>query len=552
MLDTVIIGQFERRLLELGCPATQARHKARELADHHADLKQAALEEGFSETEAEARAAAQLGEPAGLAEKLACAMRQSSWWGRHPVIGFCLLPLFGLVPFWVLCGSLLAGVVWLVGHLLGPAYLVNMDTANALALDPKEFANYSQLVNALLNSAAVAVMSIQFCHLARRSASGLKWILAACAVCSFSGAFTGVYVGPHCISAGICPPDRICAAIPWIVAAAAFLRQHLIVRRLPAPVMPSGSSGGRNGNLLEGLHPFDGGRPWVHNFLKTPTYWIAAPALAGILAMGGFACHEIMRQRTERLEGPARTAALRARAWPAESAAVMERVKSRQMAAGTDNVTLIDLRGYVNVRLTPGASVPHEPGENALAELPQGVHTFGGAPFEVSGKIQLMGRALLKANRIYPVTRKNIPIAQKCSRILMLHGASHAAVPGDTIAKLVLHYSDGSTGEIPIVSGEHLLDCWGPIYTTPAMGERLVPCSPDTELAWVGNSAGDPQTPSLVAARIYKSAFANPKPDLEISSIDYISTLTGAAPFLFGLTLEKATEQTQKLENNTL
>jgi hypothetical protein len=76
MLDTLIIGQFERRLIELGCPATQARDKGRELADHHADLKQAALEEGLSETEAETRAAAQPGPPAGLAERLAC--------GLHP------------------------------------------------------------------------------------------------------------------------------------------------------------------------------------------------------------------------------------------------------------------------------------------------------------------------------------------------------------------------------------------------------------------------------------------------------------------------------------
>jgi hypothetical protein len=230
----------------------------------------------------------------------------------------------------------------------------------------------------------------------------------------------------------------------------------------------------------------------------------------------------------------------------------MARVNSRQQAAGTGAMTMIDLGPYVNVRPSPATSVPNEPGENALSELPRGVHTFGGAPFEVSGKIQLMGRALLKAGRIYPVTRKNIPLSRKCSRIDLLHGASHAAGPGTTIAKLVLHYSDGSTGEIPIVSGEHLLDCWGPIYTTPAMGERLIPSSPDTELAWVGTSASDPQQQSLFAARIYKSTFANPKPELEISSIDYISTLTDAAPFLIGLTLEKAEEQTQNMENKTL
>jgi hypothetical protein len=287
----------------------------------------------------------------------------------------------------------------------------------------------------------------------------------------------------------------------------------------------------------------------VNKFLKTPTYWIATPALMGIIAMGGFICHEIMRQRAERREGPARAAVLRAHTWPAESAAAMARVKLRQMAADTGDLRTIDLRPYVNVMLTPRTPVPNEPGENALAEMPVGVHTFGGVSFDVAGKIQLMGRGLLKSNRIYPVIRKSIEISQKCRRIHLLHGASHVAYyPDTTIAKLVLHYADGSTGEIAIVSGEHLLDCWGPTYTTPAMRERLAPLSRDTELAWVGNSAGDPQEPSPSAARIYKSTFVNPKPDLEISTIDYISTLTDAAPFLIGLTQEQAAEQTQKIE----
>jgi hypothetical protein len=159
-----------------------------------------------------------------------------------------------------------------------------------------------------------------------------------------------------------------------------------------------------------------------------------------------------------------------------------------------------------------------------------------------------MGRALLKANRIYPLIRKHIPVSRKCSRIHLLHGAGHVAYMDETIAKLVLHYSDGSTGEIAIVSGAHLLDCWGPIYTTPVIREPLAPGSPDTELAWVGNNAGDPRKPPLLAARIYKSTFANPHPDVEISSIDYQSTLAEAAPFLIGLTLEKTAAESQKME----
>jgi hypothetical protein len=256
MPDIVIIGQFERRLIELGCTETQARDKARELAEHHADLKQALVEEGLSETEADARAAAQLGEPAGLAERLACAIRQSSWWGRHPVIGFFWLPLLGVWPYWVLCSSILIGAVWLLGHMFEPASLVNFDTLRGLSLDLKEFLQYSRPLNVMLNGAASVIMCMLFCRLGRRSASGLKWIIAACAVCSFSGAFTSVQIGPHSISVGSASPNWVCAVMPWIVVSAAFLRQRQMARRLPAPASPSGSSGGRKNGIAGGLYPF--------------------------------------------------------------------------------------------------------------------------------------------------------------------------------------------------------------------------------------------------------------------------------------------------------
>jgi hypothetical protein len=540
MPETAVIGQFERRLLELGCPARQARDKSRELADHHADLKQAAVEEGLTGTEAEARAAAQLGEPSGLAERLACIMRQSSWWGRHPVLGFCLLPLFGFVPLWVLCGSILAGVVWLVGHIFGPAYLVTVDTAHALALDPNEFLNYSRPLNAVLNGAAIAAMAGLFCWLARRSVSGLKWIFTACAVCSLSGAFSWADIAPGSIGLGWgSSPNWLGASIPWLVAAAAWMRQRQTVRRLAVLAGPSCCLAARKGETPAGLHPLEAGEPWVNKFLTTPTYWISTPVLAGILALGLVIGRNILRGRAELLQGPARMAALRTQTWPAESAAVLERIKSRQLAPATENQTMIDLQPYVNIGpTTPTPGLEAAP-ETDLAGLPQGIHTFGGVSFDVAGKIQLMGRSLLSANRIYPVIRKNIAISQKCRQIHLLHGASHVLDLDVTVAKLVLHYADGSTKELAVVSGEHLLGWLGPIYTTPAAGEQLAPKDRGTELAWVGNDSRLPQPPSILAARIYKTTFPNPQPGVEIASVDYVSTLTGAAPFLAGLTLEK-------------
>lgn len=41
-----------------------------------------------------------------------------------------------------------------------------------------------------------------------------------------------------------------------------------------------------------------------------------------------------------------------------------------------------------------------------------------------------------------------------------------------------------------------------------------------------------------LSLRLFKSTFRNPRPDLEIATIDYVSTDTAAAPFLLGLTVE--------------
>ena len=105
------------------------------------------------------------------------------------------------------------------------------------------------------------------------------------------------------------------------------------------------------------------------------------------------------------------------------------------------------------------------------------------------------------------------------------------------IAKLILHYEDGSTGELALVSGEHLLDWWGPIRTKTGDGFDE-PKAPGTELAWAGSNAWIRRQRPEASLRLYKSTFDNPRPALAISTIDYRSTMTKAAPFLVGLTVE--------------
>jgi hypothetical protein len=38
--------------------------------------------------------------------------------------------------------------------------------------------------------------------------------------------------------------------------------------------------------------------------------------------------------------------------------------------------------------------------------------------------------------------------------------------------------------------------------------------------------------------RLYRTTFTNPQPDKEIVTMDYVSAMTEAAPFLVGLTVE--------------
>ena len=63
-----------------------------------------------------------------------------------------------------------------------------------------------------------------------------------------------------------------------------------------------------------------------------------------------------------------------------------------------------------------------------------------------------------------------------------------------------------------------------------------MPLAGNTKVAWVGQN---PQaTKSGYHIRIFKSSFDNPKPDLQIKTIDYVSSLTPSAPFLLAVTVE--------------
>jgi hypothetical protein len=108
---------------------------------------------------------------------------------------------------------------------------------------------------------------------------------------------------------------------------------------------------------------------------------------------------------------------------------------------------------------------------------------------------------------------------------------------GETGAKLVLHYDDGTTGEIEIIGGRHVFDAWSPLFST-GTDPRYSQMAAGSERAWAGSNPLIKKFWPDESLVLYRSAFDNPHPEKTVATVDYVSTVTGTAPFLAGLTVE--------------
>jgi hypothetical protein len=191
---------------------------------------------------------------------------------------------------------------------------------------------------------------------------------------------------------------------------------------------------------------------------------------------------------------------------------------------------LIDLSRYYNAGLNerwiPGRNVNQM--DNNLSALPQGLQWFAGVLFDVRGIIQLTRN--VTNWEAFPVQVAGIPIQTKCRRLHFLHATAYGptVANGTLIANFIIHYANGDREQIPVVFGKDVFDWFSPV----GPGQRL-----DRAVeAWSGTSFGGQ------SVRLYKSTWDNPRLDVEVSSMDYVSQKTTAAPFLVALTAQPERE----------
>jgi hypothetical protein len=187
----------------------------------------------------------------------------------------------------------------------------------------------------------------------------------------------------------------------------------------------------------------------------------------------------------------------------------------------------VDLTAFFNAGL---AEPWHEkPGSNnrypnSLSWLPQGLQTLAGVPFDVRGIIQLASKEL-SFDR-YPPAVQGIPVGRVCSSVQFLHGTGWSAPSGTRIGTYLIHYADGQTIEAPIIYGQDVQD-WC---------RQDASIAKDAVVAWAGKCATTQGRG--VTLRLYKTQWQNPRMEVAVASIDFVSSMATPAPFLLAITLE--------------
>src|SRR5262249_7299985 len=157
-------------------------------------------------------------------------------------------------------------------------------------------------------------------------------------------------------------------------------------------------------------------------------------------------------------------------------------------------------------------------------ELPFGVQTFGGVPFDIRGQITVAARHDYQlpdylAGRRYT----GIPVRQKFRVLHFLQGASFRSPDGTETGRYIVHYADGRKVKVPLVYAQTTLDF------NAASDPRELSRTP---LVWSGRKVKG------VLPRLFKLSWENPFPDVEVASLDFETTMAESAPWVIAITAE--------------
>ncbi|MBM4044681.1 MAG: hypothetical protein FJ279_06165, partial [Planctomycetes bacterium] len=167
-------------------------------------------------------------------------------------------------------------------------------------------------------------------------------------------------------------------------------------------------------------------------------------------------------------------------------------------------------------------------GPNDMRQFPVGEQTFRGVPFSIVDPAKNGGRSCIALRgqawkgyppRDYFPESASIAVGKKATTLYFLQTCAWPATAGQSAARYVLRYEDGSTAETPLVCGYDLCD-WFNIKD----GDRCF-------VAWVSLARGG------ASYGVHVAWWRNPFPDKKIESLTFRSENTSAVPILLAVTL---------------
>lgn len=181
--------------------------------------------------------------------------------------------------------------------------------------------------------------------------------------------------------------------------------------------------------------------------------------------------------------------------------------------------------------------------ENHLRALAPGTRILKDATFDIRGVVQLRalqvhGDAFRRLWAPQPVRVDGISVHQRARSIAVLHGAFGeieltGVVPEFTrIGHYEILYADGQRALLPIEYGRHVRSWWSRLGDADSATARLE----QAEVAWTGSNPAVAEQGGTL--RLYLCRYPNPRPEIEIASINFVSAMTQSAPFLVALTIE--------------
>jgi hypothetical protein len=200
--------------------------------------------------------------------------------------------------------------------------------------------------------------------------------------------------------------------------------------------------------------------------------------------------------------------------------------------AETD-IRLIDLTKYYTAALDDDWLV--SAGAN-LKRLPKGIQKLDNTRFDIRGIIQLGGLSLynesdypVEEQKIkYPEKVSGIEINQKASKVCFLQASAWGEEKDKEVGQYIIHYEDNSTDTISIRYLDNLRDWWF------AEGDEM---PKNATQAWIG--LNDLTEKRGMQISLFNFKWGNPHIDKTIKSIDFLSTMTNAAPYLVAITLDE-------------